>query len=475
MSDLYLTSTHTLVILFSLSALLFAIQSVYVGILISDYHAQRISGVLGEGLLLFFIAALTLLSVTIFSNKRYGIASLDGADWAIYIIGFCTILYFIYLRIIKANSSVFIILTVSLSFGSFVPGIDFTYLYLAMILLMMYRAFVSALKSLHKQKNEISAFSVKEGLDTLPAGIMFCDVNGYIYLINTKMQDVLMRFTNKEHKNGAKLWQLLQEGQILEGDCQVIEGDLLIRTAHDAWRFSKRSFSDHFNTYFEIIATDVTQSMGIFYTLEEEGEKLINQRKEIEALNQKIEIIQREKEYLSIRSQVHDVLGQRLTAMQRMSQSSDFTDYHDFLLLIDDIRDQIKEKRSRDPGYLFDEISAYFKKIGLSIVLHDTLPVEEDIAFLFLSVLREASTNAIRHAGATEIHVHMIENNHHYRIEITNNGQPPTRGLVEGGGLFGMRSRVENAGGSLKVEVIPEFSLIITIGRGDKNDSSIHC
>ncbi len=180
--------------------------------------------------------------------------------------------------------------------------------------------------------------------------------------------------------------------------------------------------------------------------------------------------MRKEQEYIRIRSRVHDVLSQRLTAIQRVSQSKEQIDYNTLLFLSQDAINHIKARRGGNAKELFAEIYYYFYKIGLSIELNGNLPDEENLAFLFLAVLRESCTNAIKHAAATRVFVNIEKATEQYRIEITNNGERPRKSLIEGGGLFGIRNRVENAGGSLKVELIPEFSLIIILGRSFQND-----
>ncbi len=194
-----------------------------------------------------------------------------------------------------------------------------------------------------------------------------------------------------------------------------------------------------------------------------EGDRPTHQGEGNVKLSEMMSSLRREQEYSRIRSQVHDVMSQRLTALQRLSKDDNLNDYSVLFSLTRDVINQIKAKRGGDPGELFGETYFYFRKIGLSIELLDELPKEHSIAFMFIAVLREACTNAVKHAGATKVYARIERQKDGYRIEITNNGTRPKKGLVEGGGLFGIRNRVENLGGTLKVEVIPQFSLIITI------------
>lgn len=71
--------------------------------------------------------------------------------------------------------------------------------------------------------------------------------------------------------------------------------------------------------------------------------------------------------------------------------------------------------------------------------------------------------NAIQYAKATEIYANIWENEGSYTVVIRNNGKPPEKKITEGGGLTNLRRRVENSGGKMTVQSLPEFSLVIEI------------
>ena len=60
-------------------------------------------------------------------------------------------------------------------------------------------------------------------------------------------------------------------------------------------------------------------------------------------------------------------------------------------------------------------------------------------------------TNAIRHAGANELTVHMdIEDNTLYAV-MKDNGNRLITSISEGSGLSTLRSRIEQAGGNMEI------------------------
>ncbi len=465
MLDFYFYSTDQLLILFSIGLFLFFSHSAYIGVIVFKNLFKRKFHLTGEILLLIYIASVTMLPITTLYNREHGIIDLTFLTNFLYIVGIITLLYFS-IVLLKRNINYLVpivAIAITMPYVSFLFYGAYLILYIIFFSVLIIRTFTMLLNELDKQGKELSAFSVKEGLDTLPAGVMFCNENGYIYLANDMMQELVVRFFGVEQKNARDFWNSLEKGNVIGGECQNIEGDILLRTSRDSWRFSKRKFTFDKENYIEIVAIDVSETVLTLSLLEVERQKLVEQNAEVAILTEKMENLRKEQEYSRIRSQVHDVMSQRLTAMQRILQSHNPSDYEEMVQLLQDMVKQIKAKESGNKTELFDELIDYFDRIGIEIECVGKLPKDDIIAFLFIAVLREACINAAKHADATKVKAIIESNEKEYRIEITNNGLPPQKGIVEGGGLSGLRNRVENLGGVLKVELIPEFAIVIYI------------
>ncbi len=465
MTELFYYPAGWMVLLFFYVICLFITQATYTGILINRYHFHRGRTIIGEIIILVYIGVMAMTSVTVITNRRYAEIDLTVVTLLLYIVGALGAIYAIVMIIRGIKGYVFAFISIIFAlplFGFFFFG-SYMFFYLLSITVFYSRLFLLLSAEYYRHKKELSAFSVKEGLDTLPAGVMFCDDSGYIYIINVKMQELILRLTKNYQNDSNVFWQALEDCDLEDAESQLVGNDILIKTPRNAWRFSKQSFRIRHTDYIEIIAIDVTESIGVFYSLEEESVKVEKQNEATKKLLKNMEHLRLEREYARIRSQVHDVLSQRITAIERMCSSENFNDYSSLISLSRDAIEHIKAKQGGSADELFGEIYHYYRKIGLDIELFDNLPTEENICFLFLAVLREACTNSIKHAGATKIFIRIKKSQENYRIEISNDGEIPKSGLVEGGGLLGIRNRVENAGGVLKVEVIPVFMMVITI------------
>jgi signal transduction histidine kinase len=89
--------------------------------------------------------------------------------------------------------------------------------------------------------------------------------------------------------------------------------------------------------------------------------------------------------------------------------------------------------------------------LGCTIIFEGS--TQEDVGHypILKNAIREAMTNAIRHAGANELTVHMdIEDNTLYAV-MKDNGNRLITSISEGSGLSTLRSRIEQAGGNMEI------------------------
>jgi len=88
----------------------------------------------------------------------------------------------------------------------------------------------------------------------------------------------------------------------------------------------------------------------------------------------------------------------------------------------------------------------------------------DDVADTWIKILREAFSNALRHAGATSINVSFTSGqNAGYQMTITNDGFCPDQLPREGNGLQSIRARLERFAGHLEIENGSQFTLRVSI------------
>lgn len=99
-----------------------------------------------------------------------------------------------------------------------------------------------------------------------------------------------------------------------------------------------------------------------------------------------------------------------------------------------------------------DDLARRFPETRFALDVAAGLPEpDEATALTLFRILQEGSTNALRHAGARDIHARIWTDPAHYRIRLSDDGSGIAPGQREGTGLTGMRERVTLVGGDLRL------------------------
>ena len=101
---------------------------------------------------------------------------------------------------------------------------------------------------------------------------------------------------------------------------------------------------------------------------------------------------------------------------------------------------------------------------GVELDCESALPVLEAREETVLSLaMREAVTNIVRHAGATECRMRFATEDGFARLELADNGTRTDATPREGNGLRGMRERVQELGGRFRIEAEAGTRLVIEL------------
>ncbi|MBM7817326.1 two-component system sensor histidine kinase DesK [Brevibacterium paucivorans] len=165
------------------------------------------------------------------------------------------------------------------------------------------------------------------------------------------------------------------------------------------------------------------------------------------------------KEREAISRDVHDMLGHTLTVVSLKTQLALTTVHTDperceselteLMTLnkraLEDVRTTVGRLRTPDLATQVDEAENAMRAAGIHVTRHgDWAAWAPERRAVVAWAVREASTNVIRHAGATSCTLAFDDNG----VTVTDNGNG-LEGSREGHGLTGLRRRVEEAGGTV--------------------------
>ena len=230
------------------------------------------------------------------------------------------------------------------------------------------------------------------------------------------------------------------------------------------WRFELR-FLD-LNTV-QIESAEITELYRLSEELYENTIQLREMQKRQKALLDSIVEVNLNKEILSAKMHIHDELGHCLLATIKAITEDSLAENADTLRESwnSTIRDfsNIPMVWTVPDSSLQSELMQVAELIGCKVTFLGKQPESRKALQLLYTAIREALTNAVRHADATELTVKIGQDEKSYHIEISNNGSVTVSRITEGNGLSALRQRLEQEGASLKVLCDGSVSLLVDI------------
>jgi len=344
-------------------------------------------------------------------------------------------------------------------------GGAFAYLYTGAVLFWLVRSIKMNLIRAGEMRSNISSLSIINAIDSLNTGVMFCEDDGFVLLSNIQMQRLMIAITGKAYQNGRRFYGLLTLGSIEPG-CEItwFEGqNVCLLPDGSAWIFSVTELKIGRKKYTQITATDVTERWKLTAELQPQNDALIKIQEELSDTIANLHILSRERETQRAKMRAHDVLGERLTYMLHTIRGDKKPDEPLLRSLAQGLIDELKAAGCDPaPQDELDILKQTFQAIGVEIIVDGSLPEDIVIGQLFADISREAITNAVRHGFATQINIHMDNTNGDHHLTITDNGHPPGA-FKAGGGISGMRKKVEPFSGTLNIAIEPRFILTVII------------
>lgn len=301
--------------------------------------------------------------------------------------------------------------------------------------------------------------AIKESFDRLPTGVCFFDRTGCIVLCNRRMYQLSRFLLDSDMQYLGEVQEALSAPA--RGIVQIPDIDNTYRFPDKTvWRFEKTEVTDRYGaSYIQLTAADVTDLQRALVQLTVDSKKLQEDAEKLKQLSGNVGALAREKELLDAKSAMHDGLAACITLTKQyitgefdgMDAGVVCREWEKVIAFRDTIRWPARKK-------LLDSAKAS----GVTVRIRGQEPTDGEAELLYTAI-QVCLNNAIQYAKATEISANIWENEGSYTVVIRNNGKPPEKEITEGGGLTNLRHRIENSGGKMTVQSLPEFSLVIEI------------
>lgn len=311
-------------------------------------------------------------------------------------------------------------------------------------------------------KSHITAMSVKEAFDRLPAGLCYYLPCGLIRLVNARMNELCLEALGEPLMDPAGFWKALEQGE-LSASLRGGEAPMLAFPDGRIYSFRRRTLQTELGAVEEILAADVSRDWALNRELELKQERARELNTRLRALLGSMEYVTMSRELMELKSVLHDQLGQSLLLSRRCLLEPDSVDPGEArntwlknLRMLENSRPESWQK----PYYLPIKQA---EALGVHLEIRGDLPAESRLIPAVETALIVHSTNVLRHAGGSRAVVTCTREAGEYLLQLTNDGAVPGGEIREAGGLANLRSRVEALGGRMEIEASPVFRLSLRL------------
>lgn len=338
----------------------------------------------------------------------------------------------------------------------------------AMVFLVV-RAIVVGYQHRRRMRDSISALSVQEAIDKLPAGLAFVSAeNQEIVLINQRMRTVLAMLDDSQRHPAGVMAELLAATPLDQG-LQASLGQAPVVELSDGsqWMVQVNDCAVAGKPVHEVVALDVTERWRLVSELAERHDDLEARAWQLQDELERLLEVCTADELIKARTRVHDVIGQRASMLLRMLRSDVAPDRATLAQLASGMQLSLgAEEPTSTPRTRLEILRNALAGIGVRVVGPARLPDDRGIAELVVDIITEAISNAIKHGAATEIVAECSREADSLRLTVSNNGIASPTPITEHGGIGGMRYRLDEVGGTLQVISYPNFAIRATIPAG---------
>lgn len=325
------------------------------------------------------------------------------------------------------------------------------------------------------RKSTITRASVREGADLMSMGLCFFKEAGQLILVNLKMEKLSQLLCGVALQNGESFWQMISQGDLKSGArrSRIMDVPAVILPDGSAWIFDRKVICMNGEEIFQVTAMDATELYALSSKLKRENSVLRSMNARLKVYGRRVDELTRTQQRLAMKIQIHDSIGQNLMMTRYyLAQEAQGASRKDltpilqrWLHTIALLRREVEPDESKGAfQYLTDAAGS----AGVEVLLQGEMPEDDRAVELITAAGAEALTNAVRHAGAKQLRVNVSQTDLVCSAVFTNDGRQPAKPLQEGGGLKGLRRRIEGEGGTMTVSADPEFTLTVTIPKEGK-------
>ncbi len=372
--------------------------------------------------------------------------------------------YFNLILIVPAVLSIFVIIKtkriiyvfdtvmciINIPFFEIIPY--YGYIVSALFIYVIVRTILALFSTWEYIKKYPGRIAIKQAFDSLSDGIAFANTFGQITYINNSLKSTLVSLDIISHNKMKDIVKIINKKA--EQDGRVVSNNTYIVNIQDkSYKFSVD------NTLTQLSCIEVTDEEKLIKQIEDNKILLEQANKELNENLNKIDEIQRQEELLSIKGQVHDNLAQQLSILHMFilnDNSNDLVELKNMLKSLEITRSDYVEED------FISSLTKLLKMIDVELVVNGDIPQNLEIRAFIHKLLKETTTNAIKHGMASKIIVNINQTDSNIIISISNNGSLPNK-LELGNGLNSIMNELNKYKGTIDFICEDQFTITATL------------
>lgn len=309
---------------------------------------------------------------------------------------------------------------------------------------------------------------VKESIDNIPIGLVYA-VDNRLVLVNRFMNEISNMLLEKDIVNHDEFWNEIRKSNLTTNNIAVLPDKRAIL-------FTREDSEQDEKNVTEIMAYDVTDLYNIRLEKKRQNKELLDTNKRLRRYSENAVEITKKRELLERKRNIHDEFGRLLLVSRNLIEKEDAveSEFDELLSKWGEMLEVFSYSgvlpATGKGGPALNQLKEAAKTLGIDIIMYGHAVRDDDIDNILLAAGGECLTNLARHAKGKTLYIGIMDNGFEYIIEFMNDGKVPERAVREGGGLKGLRKRLEDMGAIMSVAGKPRFRLTINVPkRGDMN------
>ncbi|MCR5510298.1 MAG: hypothetical protein K6F54_05050 [Lachnospiraceae bacterium] len=309
------------------------------------------------------------------------------------------------------------------------------------------------------QCDNISAMSVKEAFDSIPAGLYFETGDGLPVLTNDSLKEYSHELTDRPLAGYEAFMRLLGDNDRLD----IIRGGdepIVLTRSGKVYGVIRNDIEIAGKRIREITVSDLSSEYELTRKLEERQKRAGQQNTRLKALLGTIEYVIMNRELLQLKAALHDNIGQSILIARRFLLEPGAVDRQQMLSFW---RSNIKHLLNGKPEEWelpYYVIAKEADKLGIRMQIIGQLPDEERYIKAVDSAISVHLGNTLKHTDAASVTIRIEDTEDRYIISFYNEGSVIREEITEKGGLKNLRREIEEVGGSMELASGPETGYI---------------